>query len=177
MADSNENSNQDSFAAAAPQPDFAALSGHAQGLATQFERVANIPGLRDLQTLAETITVHMDSRFDSLNGRLDSLTAQLNEIKTQLKTSDQNSLARIQNSHLSNPRDRLTPLMNPMTNEEIVNFPTTSEDINSLSHTELGRLLATLGASHAGSNAQKIQNLRVALGLSQVRQSVTTTKA
>ncbi|KAF2231173.1 hypothetical protein EV356DRAFT_579423 [Viridothelium virens] len=176
MTDDLSNSDQEASLPTGPQPNFDAISEYAQGLVEQLQRFSNIPGIHGLQALANTITAHMDDKFSQLDDKFSQLDNKFSQrfdaIDTRLNAINQNGLPRVQNSHLNSPDDALTPLTNSTTNNKIPNFPRMPTDIDSLRGQELNQLLTALGASLVGDVAQQQQNLRTAIGLTPIRQSV-----
>ncbi|KAL9095012.1 MAG: hypothetical protein Q9165_002614 [Trypethelium subeluteriae] len=173
-------------ATAGPQPNFEAMNDHVQGLGEQLQRCSNLPTVRGPAALVQIIIAHMDGRFNRVDTQIDQVNTQINQVNTRLNTgfeeirqrldaSEQNAVARVQNSLLNHRHETLTPLVNPLTNGPIANFPITSAHIDELDLDAINLQLTTLGKSIVGNMPQKRQRLRIAIGLTPTRRTVTTT--
>ncbi|KAF2229766.1 hypothetical protein EV356DRAFT_536941 [Viridothelium virens] len=172
---------QDILGGAGPQPDFEAMHHQVQGLAEQLRRCANLPTVQGPAAIAQIIINHMDERFNQVNTQINQVNTQMNtrfdEVQQRLDASEQNAVARVQNSLLNDRNERLTPLVDPLTNDPITNFPTTPAHIDGLNIGALNPLLIALRKSLAGNIARKRQRLRIAIGLTPMRRTTTETGA
>lgn len=74
-------------------------------------------------------------------------------------------MARVQNSHLSMPSQRLAPLVNPATNTPIEDFPARPRDILTMEDHTLVSTLQELGLSTNGGKEAKEKQFRQYIGL------------
>ena len=87
---------------------------------------------------------------------------------TLILRSDLNRTARVQNAHLSNASDQISPFLNPSTGAAIVGFPSTSAQLSRMSEPTLDAVLEQSGlptAMAAATLAMKKRQLRVHIGL------------
>ncbi|KEF61304.1 uncharacterized protein A1O9_02869 [Exophiala aquamarina CBS 119918] len=167
----------------APQADFNALSLAFRPAADEIKKLPNLPAIASGESiLSELRQMRNETReqFARLEQRITTrleqrITASHQGLLTVLSTIDLNSAARVQNTYLSSPSDRLSPFLNPLTGAIIPTFPTTPAEIGRMAEHDVDAILQQLGlqaAPAATSLAMKKRRLRVHIGLrSQVETS------
>ncbi|KAL2402922.1 hypothetical protein ABEF93_006038 [Exophiala dermatitidis] len=176
-----------------PQPDAGRIVHHIHGIAEEFTKLSNVPALAEGNAVAQLaaqmnaqfaqmnaqmnaqfarindrfaqiddrfaqMNTHFSQRFDQLDNKIDTLT-------TRVIANDHNASARVQNSFLTRSSDRLTPLMNPSTNNFIEWFPAKSGDIPNMEDQRIDSVLHALGLPTNGRIEAKEQRLRQYIGL------------
>ena len=87
---------------------------------------------------------------------------------------DSNNTARVLNTHLENPQDQITPLLNPSTGQIVPGFPNTSSQLGRMSEQIIDAVLEELGIQPitAGTSlANKKKYLRGYIGLGPERKA------
>ncbi|OAP55637.1 hypothetical protein AYL99_09789 [Fonsecaea erecta] len=121
--------------------------------------------ITDLTTQFNTRFDQMDRRFEEMDRKFEEMDRKFDHLSERILANDFNNVARVQNSFLSRPTDRLSPLVNPKTNEPIDDFPAKGQDITSLSDEHLHSVLAALGLPSNGQRTAKERRLRQYIGL------------
>ncbi|KIV96438.1 hypothetical protein PV10_00310 [Exophiala mesophila] len=181
----------------APQADFDMLSHAFRIAADEIQKLPNLPSIAGGERLLVEIQQMRNEsreqfarleernreRFARLEERNRERFAHLEErittshqsLLTVLSTSEINSAARVQNTHLSGPSDRLSPFLNPLTGAAIPTFPTTPADIERMAEHDVDGILLQLGLQAAPAGTilpMKKRRLRTHIGLrSQVERS------
>ncbi|EXJ72143.1 uncharacterized protein A1O5_04647 [Cladophialophora psammophila CBS 110553] len=151
-----------------PQPDTARMVQCFHGVAEELSKLPNASALAQgnaiqhaLAQLTVQITrldqkmVRMDQRFDQLDNKIDTLTTRV----IAKDVFEYNSSARVQNSYLTRPTDRLTPRMSPLTNALIEDFPARSRDIPNIEGQRLVSILQELGLPTNGGREAREKRL------------------
>lgn len=133
--------------------------------AQEAAKLPNTPAIETGQQILQTLR-GLDQRLHSVERTMVNGLAQL-DIR-----SSYNSSARVQNSHVIHNQELLTPLRNVKTNELVEDFPTTAEQVERLTDTELTRLLQDLGIISGGSTPLKKERFRRETGLPGVRRGI-----
>ncbi|EON63016.1 hypothetical protein W97_02242 [Coniosporium apollinis CBS 100218] len=89
----------------------------------------------------------------------------LNRQENRTKAVNTNNIARVTNSQLTSADEKLQPLYSLKTNRPLDNFPPTAKNISRLSDIQLDAMLSGLEADRTGSKEQKVERLRMHLGL------------
>ncbi|MCJ1383639.1 hypothetical protein MMC17_006753 [Xylographa soralifera] len=167
-----------------PQPDFVAVSRafHIAGeelakcpdLVTFHESTEMIGLLRGLTASVAVLTTNVanlrtdvaDLRADVADLRADvaSLRASMADMESEMKTSHHNGFAREQNRMLHDIDGPLA-MFHTSRNEPIPDFPTTPRQIQRLRTRVLGELLLALEVDSHGSQEEKMNHFRLAIGL------------
>ncbi|RMZ11459.1 hypothetical protein D0860_03417 [Hortaea werneckii] len=80
-------------------------------------------------------------------------------------SSNANSIARVANSQMTDPEEKLHPLLSLKTGKPIEKFPPTPASISKLGLTQIDSLLNTLDADRSGNEEAKRERLRLQVGL------------
>ncbi|RMX83208.1 hypothetical protein D0869_05476 [Hortaea werneckii] len=79
--------------------------------------------------------------------------------------SNANSIARVANSQMTDPEEKLHPLLSLKTGKPIEKFPPSPASISKLGLTQIDTLLNTLEADRSGNEDAKRERLRLQIGL------------
>ncbi|KAL9084568.1 MAG: hypothetical protein Q9165_007993 [Trypethelium subeluteriae] len=88
--------------------------------------------------------------------------------RRRLEANAFNTVALVQNSHLTHQEQKLAPLRSPITNTPIPGFPEKVGDIANLDDAQLTSLLSTLEEDTAIGQGPKQDRFRAAIGLARI---------
>ncbi|OCT51132.1 hypothetical protein CLCR_09115 [Cladophialophora carrionii] len=152
----------------APQADSSLLSHAFRTAADEIEKLPNLPAIAGGDRILAEIQQMRNETREQL-ARLDErITASHQSLLTALRISDVNNAARVNNTYLSGPSDRLSPFLHPLTGAVIPTFPTTPAEIGRMPEHDLDAILQQLGlqdALAAPTLAMRKTQLRVHIGL------------
>ncbi|RMY78739.1 hypothetical protein D0863_00507 [Hortaea werneckii] len=89
----------------------------------------------------------------------------IEKLETRIKAVNANSIARVANSQITDPEEKLHPLLSLKTGKPIEKFPPTPASISKLGLTQIDTLLNTLDADRSGNEEAKRERLRLQVGL------------
>ncbi|KAI6826021.1 hypothetical protein KC332_g4910 [Hortaea werneckii] len=89
----------------------------------------------------------------------------IEKLETRIKAVNANSIARVANSQMTDPEEKLHPLLSLKTGKPIEKFPPTPASISKLGLTQIDSLLNTLDADRSGNEEAKRERLRLQVGL------------
>ncbi|KAI7285416.1 hypothetical protein KC345_g1739 [Hortaea werneckii] len=89
----------------------------------------------------------------------------IEKLETRIKAVNANSIARVANSQMTDPEEKLHPLLSLKTGKPIEKFPPTPASISKLGLTQIDTLLNTLDADRSGNEDAKRERLRLQVGL------------
>ncbi|KAI7221974.1 hypothetical protein KC333_g1390 [Hortaea werneckii] len=89
----------------------------------------------------------------------------IEKLETRIKAVNANSIARVANSQMTDPEEKLHPLLSLKTGKPIEKFPPTPASISKLGLTQIDTLLNTLEADRSGNEDAKRERLRLQIGL------------
>ncbi|KAF1953313.1 hypothetical protein CC80DRAFT_595883 [Byssothecium circinans] len=137
-----------------PQPDFQRLTGALQDIATEYEKLVNLPPIAESAAIMQHIQ-EMQRQIQQTR----------TDITTDRRVTEYNSIARIQNSSVRKSDTPLTALRDYTTNADIPGFPATSAHLSNMSGPALDNVLTALGLPTNGSTEEKEKELRFYIGL------------
>jgi hypothetical protein len=163
------------------QPDFALIAksydqiqqGHYH-LAVEVNKFQNIAAINTNNEILNTLQriearqIAFEARQIAFETRLIASYVPLSLTKRIILIcyySKQNSISRLQNSHLKDPDSLLHPMFSLRTNDLIPTFPPTPNSITSMSATALSAVLRELDLNTQGNVAVKRARLRAYIGL------------
>ncbi|KIW64903.1 hypothetical protein PV04_07207 [Phialophora macrospora] len=120
---------------------------------------------QQLTTQTQQFITQTNERFERVDQRFDQLDNKIDTLASRVIANDKNSVARVQNSHLSTPTQRLAPLVNPSTDTPIEEFPARPQDISTMQIQTLVSVLQELGLSTSGGREAKEKRFRQHIGL------------
>ncbi|KAI7199031.1 hypothetical protein KC343_g10192 [Hortaea werneckii] len=89
----------------------------------------------------------------------------IEKLETRIKAVNANSIARVANSQMTDPEEKLHPLLSLKTGKPIEKFPPTPASISKLGLTHIDTLLNALDADRSGNEDAKRERLRLQVGL------------
>ncbi|KAI7162632.1 hypothetical protein KC349_g1921 [Hortaea werneckii] len=89
----------------------------------------------------------------------------IEKLETRIKAVNANSIARVANSQMTDPEEKLHPLLSLKTGKPIEKFPPSPASISKLGLTQIDTLLNTLEADRSGNEDAKRERLRLQIGL------------
>ncbi|RMX83891.1 hypothetical protein D0869_04976 [Hortaea werneckii] len=89
----------------------------------------------------------------------------IEKLETRIKAVNANSIARVANSQITDPEEKLHPVLSLKTGKPIEKFPPTPASISKLGLTQIDTLLNTLDADRSGNEEAKRERLRLQVGL------------
>lgn len=110
-----------------------------------------------VQTQMDGMQTHMEDRWQ----RIDQI---FNSLETRINALNQNSASRAQNSTVAH-LDRLFPLVNASTSENIPEFPETPAVLSRMTNATINRVLLALGSNTDGTIEVKRNRLSTTIGL------------
>ncbi|KAK4501419.1 hypothetical protein PRZ48_007228 [Zasmidium cellare] len=116
-------------------------------------------------------TVPAAKKSESLAGDSAAATAKddtvkaIEKIETRQKAINSNNVARVANSHITDPEAKLTPLVSIKTGKALDKFPETSKDIQKLTLVQINEILSQLDTERTGSEQARRERLRQQIGL------------
>ncbi|OCL13612.1 hypothetical protein AOQ84DRAFT_372017 [Glonium stellatum] len=105
------------------------------------------------------------TKLDAAVPRKDEVVQRLDKLEARTKAINSNNVARVANSHLTSADDKLHVLHSLKTGRPIERFPTTPKEIAKLTDTLVDAILLALDVERTGSKEQKVEKLRMQIGL------------
>ncbi|KAM4060275.1 hypothetical protein HRG_002133 [Hirsutella rhossiliensis] len=149
-------------------PDFSEVSRSFDALSQQFSRVGNLPvvdeGRRVLETL-ERVMTRLDQIQQEQRQGFARFQSALEVFSRENAARDRNQLIALENSAVVQGDGQLKPLLSLSTGGAINPFPSTVDDVNSLSSVEVNRILNELKLDVDGNVHQRRRRLLIACGI------------
>ncbi|KAA6410159.1 MAG: putative transmembrane DDB_G0289901-like protein [Lasallia pustulata] len=139
--------------------DVNGLRTDVDGLRTDVNGLrTDVNGLRTdvdgLRTDVNGLRTGVNGLRTAVNGLCTAINATcFNAFETRFSSLDHNVTARIASLELSLPDDELTPLVNRITNQPILNFPNTLAAVDQMPHFHIDYVIAALGGTVQGDMA------------------------
>ncbi|KIW14492.1 hypothetical protein PV08_07276 [Exophiala spinifera] len=120
--------------------------------------------MQDMKRAMAEQFARVEAKFDLL---IQEMRTGFQSLSTRITATDTNAVIRNQNSFLGALSDQLVPLVNPLTNTPVANFPASIADINKLDEDETDALLKQLNQQTADGTtlAGKKRQLKMYIGL------------